>query len=234
MDGPPFEQLVEQLHDDTDWLVRGIALRRLQRHGEQVLPYLDRIFQLTFDEHAPVLDAAKVLIRSLGSAAVPFLLDQMNSDSAKARAMSLRLLLECGNCYATTVRLSRQILEERTKGLPDWGRPPEQIFAHFRNALSDPDLEVRYAAACGLEEFGVDIPATIPVLIETVKGGTRYAQHWAALHLGRIGKPAIAACDALQTLTESENEYARHAAQNALARIRDSEESNLHSDPFEH
>lgn len=219
MDDQSLESIIKQLSDDTDWLRRGIALRSLMEHGEAAVPWLDRIFDLTFDSRAPIQDTSKVLIKNLGAAAVPFLLKKLNSENAAHRKEAIWLLIECGNRFCTTTRLIKQMLDDRDPKLPHWGQAPELIINRFRECLSDTDLHVRFAAASALEEFGMELPATIPVFIETLMHGSDHEQNWAALRLGRIGELAISACDALYAAIGSEYEYNRLAAKNAIAII---------------
>lgn len=219
MDDQPLESIVKDLFDESDWLRRGGALRRLIGHGEAAVPWLDRVFDLIFDSKEPVQRASENLIINLGAAAVPFLLEQLNSEEATHRREAIYLLTECGSRWSTTTRLIKQVLDHRDPKLPDWGQAPEFMLNRFRECLSDSDLHVRFAAASALEEFGVELPATIPVFIETLFHGTDHEQNWAALRLGRIGKPAISACDALNAACHSEFEQTRLAAKNALAKI---------------
>ncbi|MAX38155.1 HEAT repeat domain-containing protein [Gimesia sp.] len=225
MDDQPLESIIEHLFDETDWLIRGKALRNLIAHGEAAVPYLERVFELRLDPKAPVNDASGVLIRNLGAAAVPFLLTQLKSGNAAYRREAIWLLMESGNRFCTTTRLTKQVLDDRNPQLPDWAQSPDLMINRFRECLSDTDLSVRFAAASALEEFGHDLPATVPVFIETLLHDSRHNQNWAALRLGRIGEPAMSACDALNTAVGSEYQYTRLAAKNALTRIRGNQES---------
>ena len=220
MDDQPLESIIEQLFDETDWLRRGGALRRLVGHGEAAVPWLDRVFDLIFDSKAPIQCASKNLIKNLGAATVPFLLNKLDSENAAHRKEAIYLLAECGDRCFTTTSLIKQVLEIRESKLPNWGRVPELIMNRFRECLSDTDLHVRFAAASALEEFGMELPATIPVFIETLIHGTDHEQNWAALRLGRIGEPAMSACDTLNAAIGSEYGYTRLAAKNAIVNIR--------------
>ena len=133
--------------------------------------------------------------------------------------MAIALLAETGCRWATSTRLVEQILHDRRADLPDWGTNPEEIIRLFKTALDDDSLEVRFNAACALEEFGRHIPETVPVFIEAIRGGRKHQQNWSALHLGRIGAPAVAACSALRMAAESQCQYTALAASNALKRI---------------
>ena len=219
MDEQPLEDTVAQLWDESDWLIRGMAVRRLTAHGEAAIPWLDRVFDLTFDSKAPVQDNSRVLIKRLGPAAVPFLLEKLDSEEPAHRKKAVSLLMECGNRHCTTTRLVEQVLEERDPNLPNWGRDPENIFQEFRKRLQDSDMGVRFAAASALEEFGCDITATIPVFVEILVNASDNDQNWAALRLGRIGEAAKDACRALSAAARSKCEYTRLAARNALAII---------------
>ncbi|WP_145217308.1 HEAT repeat domain-containing protein [Gimesia alba] len=184
------------------------------------------MFELLFDPKTPIRDSSGVLIKKLGAAAVPFLLHKLESENAAHRKEAIWLLIECENHDSTTTRITKQVLDDRNPTLPNWGQNPDVILNQFRECLSDTDRHVRFTAASALEEFGIEIPATILVFIETLMHGSSHEQNWAALRLGRIGEPAMTACDALNAATESECKYTRLAAKNAITHICGKQESN--------
>ncbi len=215
----PPEDISAQLSDDTDWLNRAIAVRNLKAHGKAALPWLSRVFELTFDPQAPIQDVSCALIKGLDSAAVPFLLERLNSETPAHRQRAIELLMECGWRLCTTTMLVEQVLGERDPVLPDWGRDPETVIGLFHQRLSDPDIRVRFASASALEEFGRYLPETVHVFVEILVHGTDHEQNWAALRLGRIGKPAVDACNALRAAADSDHGYTRLAAKNAISSI---------------
>jgi HEAT repeat protein len=216
---PSFEEIVEQLYDENDWLVRGIAVRRLIDEGDKAASVIGRVFDLTFDENAAVQDVSCVLIKRLGAAAVPYLICETVSACANRRARAIELLTETGLRRPTTTYLRQQRLEERDPCLPEWGCDPKEVLGIFREALKDADLSVRFAAACALEEFGTSIEKTIPVFVDALRSSTQHVQNWAALRLGRIGPAAREACDVPQQKLESPCERTRLAARNAMDSI---------------
>jgi HEAT repeat protein len=186
----PLKEILSELHSD-DWLVRGIAVRKLFVFGDEATAALPRLLELTFDEKAPIQSDTCRLIKRLGASAVPFLIQQARADNPDIRARAIDLLTESGDRWRTTTRLQMQILDERKPELPEWGEHCDTVLRLLEDALSDDDLKVRYAAASALEEFGRSIPDTIPVFVEVINAGPQHGQNWAALHLGRIGPEAF-------------------------------------------
>ena len=67
-------EIINQLRVADDWLVRGMAVRKLVPFGVAAVPHLELLFSLTFDPKAPVQACASSIIKRLGNAATPFLL----------------------------------------------------------------------------------------------------------------------------------------------------------------
>ena len=213
----PLETILLRLTSDN-WLEAGTAINKLIPHGEAATVALPLLFQLTVLDKPPVRSDSYRVIKGLGKHAVPFLLEQVINKCPDLRAMAICLLMETGFREATSTLVFEQVLRPRYSELPDWGVDPEELIQHFRTALSDNALEVRFWAASALEEFGRHIPETIPVFIEALKDGSIRQQHLAALHLGRIG-PAAAAAKLELELAIDECESTALAARNALERI---------------
>jgi HEAT repeat protein len=203
----------------TDWLVRGAAVHALFEIGADAAALLPAVFELTFDDKAPIRSHALLVIKRLGRHAVPFLIQQVRNINPDARARVIELLTESGNRWATTTRLELQVLDERRPGLPDWGDDSETVIELFEGALRDDHLQVRFAAACALEEFGRCVLQTVPVFVDALGSGTVHVQNWAALHLGRIGPDAHGACAALQAAVAAGDLYTSLAATNAFVQI---------------
>lgn len=218
MEIQPLDAIIAEL-ESNDWLEAGRAIRKLVPHGEAATAALRPLFELTLHDKAPLVSDSSALIRRLGKHAVPFLRDRATDECPRHRAMALALLTETGSRWATSTRLVEQLLDSRREDLPDWGCAPDEIIALFKAALEDGSLAVRFHAACALEEFGRQLSETVPVYIEVLQSGTPHQQNWAALHLGRIGPPAVEASDALLVAAESQCRYTRLAASNALKRI---------------
>jgi|GEM_PF-5347370 len=219
MNDASMEDVVRQLNDNDDWLMRAVAVRKLMRFGSDAIQQLPRLFELAFDAKVPIQSDSCRVIRHLGAAAVPFLLERLRDSDARRRARTINLLSETGDRMSTTVRLAEQVLPPRNGELPEWGCEPDVVLDAFRKSLEDPDHHVRFAAASSLEEFGRDIPEVIPVFIETLAVGTAHEQNWAALRLGRIGTPARSACEALRRALDADCRYTHLAVRNALQLI---------------
>jgi hypothetical protein len=214
----PLESIIMELESDN-WLEVGQAIRKLIPHGDDAVVALNPLFNLTFHESRPVASYSYAMIQRLGKHAVPFLRSRVNDECFRNRSMALELLYNPDGCHASSTRLIEQVLDERRDHLPDWGVDPDEIVALFEETLHDRSLEVRYTAACALEEFGRHLDKTIPVFIEVLENGNLHQQNWAALHLARIGPMADAATEAL-VVFEKSCQRASLAASNALERIR--------------
>lgn len=218
MEKQPLDTILAELEAD-DWLIAACAIRKLIPHGEAATVALPVLFEMTLHDKAPIAGDSRSLIKRLGRYAVPFLRSKAADESPRRRAMVVALLTETGLRYATSTRLAEQILGPRSDELPNWGTDPEEMFELFRNSLDDESLDVRFNGASALEEFGRHLAEAVPVFVEALQSGRQPQQNWAALHLGRIGPPAIAATDALMSVTLSECRYTVLAAANALKRI---------------
>jgi HEAT repeat protein len=212
--------LLHELHSDK-WIVRGTAIHKLASSGPDCIEALPRLFDLLFDEHAPVQSYSAALIRKMGSAAVPLLLRESCSDCPIRRAQAIDLLMHTGSWPASTFRLADPILEPRKSDRPDWNGYVAEVMTVFQQALSDIELEVRFAGASALEEFGELLENTVPVFIEVLSRGEPQQQMWAAVRLGRIGPMAKSACNVLRQVIAREindiwERSAHTAARNAL------------------
>jgi HEAT repeat protein len=218
----PLSQILSEL-DSPNSLVQGVAIRKLP-HNDQAAIAVPRLFKLMSDENEAIASPSRSVIHRLGSCSVPFLLEQLSSEKSEHRARAIDLLTGIGGRGAPMVRLSKQILDARSNDLPNWGRDPEIVFHHAEQMLNDDSLDVRFESASLLEEFGRRLNDTIPIFIETLSAGMQHQQNWAALRLGRIGPPAIAAMDALEAATHSKHRHTALAARNALDLIGESQD----------
>ncbi len=207
----------------NDWLEACAAIRKLIPHGEAATAALPILIELTLHDKAPVRSYSCALIKRIGKYAVPFLRAQAANECPQHRAMAIALLTETGFRWSTSTRLVEQLLIDRRDDLPEWGVDPEEIIQLFKTALDDESLDVRFKAACALEEFGRHIPETVSVFVDALASGSSNQQNWAALHIGRIGPPAVTAHDALRMATKSRCRYTALAASNALRLIRPTE-----------
>ena len=216
------DQILAEL-DSEECLVRGVAIRKLP-HNDQAAIAIPRLFELMSDENESIASLSRSVIYRLKCCSVPFLLEQLSSEKSEHRARAIDLLTEVGSRRATWVRLSKQILDARSYNLPHWERDPEDVFHLVEQMLNDDSLDVRFEAASLLEEFGRRLNDTISIFIETLSAGMQHQQNWAALRLGRIGPPAIAAMDALEAATHSKHRHTALAASNALDLIGESQD----------
>ena len=109
--------LLEALNSD-DWLTRGCAIRKLVHAQSGWLDALPRLFDLTFDERAPIASDAAALIAKMGALPVPFLLEQIRSASPARCERAIESLMNAGG-HRPTYRLADPVLTPRKAGGPD-------------------------------------------------------------------------------------------------------------------
>jgi hypothetical protein len=211
-----FESIVAQLHS-PDWLVRGVAIRKVWLHPARAIEALPRLFELTFDEKAPLRSDSTAIIKRIGQSATPLLLAKTEDEDALIRARAIELIHWFHE--VTSYRLIDQWLPERNSNLPDWAGCREAVMAAFVRALSDPDARVRFAAASACEELGWSLEETVPIFFEALGSEATFAQNMAALRLGRLGPMAKITCASLRRLADSPDRYVRRSSQVALQRI---------------
>jgi hypothetical protein len=195
------ESLVSQL-DSSDWIARSIAVIRLRGFPDALTSRIPRVFELTFDDHAPLASDAEGAIKFTKSAAIPFLLSETKSPIAGRRQRAIELLAHAGFWCGGTTRLAIQELEPRKGTNPEWGDRSDDVLAAATHLISDPDLSVRFAAASLLEDVGLNHDQTIPVFIDVLANGTTFQQNWSALRLGRIAPAALIARPPMTKLIE--------------------------------
>lgn len=225
MDHDTAQSLLGQI-DDGNWLVRATAASKLRQFPDVTLPAISRFFDLTFDENMPVRYSCVAVIASMRVSAIPFLLEETAAGDPLHRQQAIWLLMEAGDWRWATTGVAEQALKPRPESTPNWGKFKDSVIAALRGTIADSDLSVRYAAASVLDEFEDHADQTIPVFIDALSHGTSRQKHWAALRLGRIGRPAQAACPELRKLVTSpsgaddnQERHGRQAAQVALKRI---------------
>ena len=202
----------------------GLCDPKTRAFAPKLAEALPRIFDLAFDAHDPIRSDSEAVIRSMGRAAVPFLLCEARSANPTRRERSLELLMHAGSWHGTTFRLADPTLEPRRTDRPDWNGHVDDVLTVFQRALLASELCVRFAGALALEEFGILLDSTVPVFIEVLQRGEPQQQMWAAVRLGRIGPSVQRACDVrLPVVAGGVNDVwtrtANAAARNALRRI---------------
>ncbi len=214
VDIEPLDQVLTELESD-DWITRSRATRKLNGHVPDAVIAIPTLFKLIFSDGPAVASGIRVVIRRLGNAAIPYLLEAAVSSDPEYREEALLLI----RCFHVNHRFSDPILSERNPDLPDWGCEPQIVLDLFKGALDDEVFEVRFRAALSYDACGLNIEDTIPIFIEACHIGNRWYQYYAALRLGRIGPAASGAIPALKEATNSNWNDAAHAATRAIARI---------------
>ena len=132
------------------------------------------------------------LIR-VGAAAVPSLVEMLQSEDVRKRTLAATALW----------------------GMGEKGRAAVPALA---NLLSDGEASLRVAAAMALENMGPEAAPAVPALIRALKDRDGKVRQWAAKALGRIGPAADRAVPALVQAAKSEG--IRPAAEEAIRQIR--------------
>lgn len=175
-----------------------IIMKLLNRGSIRAIPTLFEI---------PANDAAEVMCRSRGPAAVPAILRVLDQGEDSAKRRSLDTLAELGPDAASAIPRLVPVLEDvrpevrayAADVLCELGADPGLILPAIRRGLADPDREVRRVSAgtmAALEEQGLPV---LPELIECLK--INYSEDpWGYINLevlASLGRPACAPVMAL-------------------------------------
>ena len=165
---PLVPALARTIHDD-DGFVSGGALRALQRIGKDSAPAMPELMQLMRRQPRPTLSP----IQGIGEAAIPFLLEGLESDLPAVRAVCAEALLNHGRqpeIHGPLMAIfDDPVTEVRQKALATARhlRPssPELLDA-LSARLADPDPGVVLAAVRALErtDAGAQAEAIRPLL----------------------------------------------------------------------
>jgi len=165
---------------------------------------------------------AWAVIRNHGSIAVPFLLQLLDSPNAIDRRNAAELLLGLKH-NRSRWRIQGQMLDDRPDTQPDWNSHRGNVIQKLRDALHDPDADVRAVAAFTLDDINESDTSIVNILVDGLRSTEVMIQDISALHLGRLGAVALAAIPALTDLAKSNNDGATArpalAAKNAIKRI---------------
>ncbi|TAJ43675.1 HEAT repeat domain-containing protein [Methanofollis fontis] len=155
------------------------------------------------------------------------------ADDARVRRMSSLLLGGTGSATATGPLLEAlrdPDMGVRSAAAQALARIGTQALTVLIPTLRDPDWRIRYRAAEALGEIGD--PRAVSPLIRSLSDEKDHVRYMSAKALGQIGDPA--AIDALSRTLHDQNPPARKAAALALGRIGGAEaalEAALESEP---
>jgi HEAT repeat protein len=102
---------------------------------------------------------------------------------------------------------------------PVSSRPPLPPLDVLVAGLSDPDHEVRLAAAISLSQLKDEAKASVPGLVKLLKDDNANVRHAAADALGALGPAAAPATEGLTALLSDRDPDIRRAAATALGKI---------------
>jgi len=197
-------------------------------HREPV--YQGKPLTLWLDEgrrHDWLSPMAQTAVRTMGSRAVPVLLDMAEIRDSPFRR-SLAHLAEEYDWHNIRIRPYDQSLEMTYYGFKLLGPATKPAIPRLIRLLHSDAPETRGLAAVCLGEIGPDAKQAVPALIEylTVESRCRTNSGWdergifcSAYALGRIGRAARPAVPQLSLLINDPREYTRCAVQAALIQI---------------
>ena len=185
---------------------------------------MNRHMELLWDQSEAVRLQAAYAIGSLGGAAVPGLIEALQTGPEKVRLSASHALCAMGEPAVPALVEAAGDAREETRvqavdTLGNMGRAARKSVGTLARALEDDSVQVRRRAAEALGTMNREAVAALPALVRalgdedvSVRGGT-------SLTLARMGP---AARDALPVLTEAlndENWYVRGNALESLSRI---------------
>jgi hypothetical protein len=227
---PSAELNLGELRDQlgsSDQLICGLAILSVnairRANAAPTEPLLPDLYSIVRTRTSPACESyAWAVIRNHGSIAVPFLLQLLDSPKAIDRRNAAELLLGLGH-NRSSWRIQGQMLDDRPDTQPDWNSHRGAVIQKLRDALHDPDVDVRAVAAFTLDDINESDTSIVNVLVDGLRSTDVMIQDISALHLGRLGAVALAAIPALTDLAKSNNHVAvarpALAAKNAIKRI---------------
>jgi HEAT repeat protein len=171
---------------------------------------------------------AREVVRRLGLAALPALVEALKSDRTNIQIQSALLIGECGPRGQPAVEALRRLMKEgnmavrgrATATLGAIGPGAEAAIPELIEALHDSDKEVRWWAAHALGQIGPAARVAVPALLEALKGEDHLLRCGAAHALGNIKVADKKVIDALlERLTEKDRLNTRLGAAGALGKF---------------
>ncbi len=155
------------------------------------------------------------------------LINDLNSDQVDLRRRAAEGLSRHPQAQAASVSLVRacsdpdeQVQEWAVAALEELGEPSLGDVSALSGMLKDPSADSVYWAATLLGRLGPQGAAAVPQLTQLLDSQSAVASRQrAAWALGKIGRPAASAMDALRRATENDNPRLARLAGQALEQI---------------
>ncbi len=213
--------------EDHNADVRRAAASALAQLGPDAQGAVPALARLLLDPDRSVRDVAAYALQTIGAPAAGMLGNAIEQGDERARGAAVQSLL----LIARSLRQAEPALVKMAQSDNATSRqqaiqalgvihiPDNPTIKTLTNALSDPALEVRLAAANALANVSIRGQAAVPALIVCLEDSSPELRQAAARTLGLIGVPANAALPKLQALMEDTNNSVRVEAKEALGRI---------------
>ncbi|MDY6823210.1 MAG: HEAT repeat domain-containing protein [Thermodesulfobacteriota bacterium] len=190
--------------ESENWMVRRNAANKLAEMGRDASKAVPALILAMLDDsdwrshYASVRIAAARALGAIGfpaRAANPALIEMSKSDNYRVRLAAVEALGKIGP------------------------RSASNVIAALKDALDDPDFDVRREAASALGGFGVDAESTVDQLVKALSGPDFDVRRQAATSLGRIGPRSDEAIQALVNTLDDRDADVRTAAVKALGMV---------------
>ncbi|MDY6906429.1 MAG: HEAT repeat domain-containing protein [Thermodesulfobacteriota bacterium] len=190
--------------ESKSWLVRRNAANSLAGIGRDAANAVPALILAILDDSDwgyHYREVRKAAARALGEigfaarAANPALIETAKSDDYAVRLAAVKALGRIGP------------------------RSENQVIAALKNALDDPDYDVRREAAAALGRFGIEDNATVDELVRSLSDQDFDVRREAAISLGRLGPSSDETIKALVNALDDRDADVRAAVVSALGKV---------------
>ncbi|BAZ42857.1 HEAT repeat-containing PBS lyase [Calothrix sp. NIES-4101] len=185
------------------------------------------IVEKLIDTNARVRLEAHDALVSIGSSAVPTLVENLKNPDCQIRWRAAWVLGDMGAEAATAVGALTESLQDEdvqvrmyaVLALGEIGIPAKSAVPALMAALQDKEQYVRIYAASALRRIGSEAKVAVPSLINALKDSNPRVRKNAALALGAMGTEASSAVQILIPLLDDSEYYVRYAVVKGLGGI---------------
>ncbi|MEA5573332.1 HEAT repeat domain-containing protein, partial [Calothrix sp. UHCC 0171] len=185
------------------------------------------IVEKLIDTNARVRLEAHDALVSIGSSAIPTLVENLKNPDCQIRWRAAWVLGDMGAEAATAVGALTESLQDgdmqvrmyAVLALGEIGIPAKSAVPALMAALQDKEQYVRIYAASALRRIGSEAKVAVPSLINALKDSNPRVRKNAALALGAMGTEASSAIQVLIPLLNDSEYYVRYAVVKGLGGI---------------
>ncbi|NJR15582.1 MAG: HEAT repeat domain-containing protein [Calothrix sp. CSU_2_0] len=190
-------------------------------------PKITPIVEKLIDNNARVRLEAHDALVSIGSGAVPTLIENLKNPDCNIRWRAAWVLGDMGAEAATAVDVLTEVLQDEDAqvrmyavlALGEIGIPAKSAVPALMAALQDKEEYVRIYAASALRRIGTEAKVAVPSLINALKDKNPRVRKNAALALGVMATEASSAVQDLIPLLDDSEYYVRFAVVKGLGGI---------------